>query len=429
MREILIFLFFHKGENMDAAQFQPIVNFIWDIANLLRDHYKRGKYRDVILPMTVIRRLDAILEPTKEKVLAKQEECKEQKLSEELSESLLCAASGFRFYNHSQFTLKTLLDDPGNLKVNFINYLNSFSATIKDILKKFNFETELNTLEQAGILFKLVDKFCSNKVNFSIKSTSDKPGLSNLGMGYVFEELIRRFNEENNEEAGEHFTPRDIISLMATLIFKPVSEQILKGAYLIYDNACGSGGMLTESKAFIKNLQPAAEIYLYGQEINPETYAICKADMLIKGENPENIKFGSTLSDDQFKDLKFDFMLTNPPFGKSYGNEQEKCKNDSRFAVGLTGVGDGQMMFLLNMISKMKDTPLGSRIASIHNGSALFNSNSGQVKIRSHIITKDYLEAIIALPTDLFYNTQIPTFIWILNNRKQAHKKAKSPTH
>ncbi|BCD50793.1 type I restriction-modification system subunit M [Helicobacter suis] len=410
---------------MDGVQFQPIINFIWDIANLLRDHYKRGKYRDVILPMTVIRRLDAILEPTKQKVLAKYKECKEKGLLEKGIEApLLCDASGFKFYNHSQFTLKTLLDDPENLKDNFKNYLNSFSATIKDILKKFNFETELDTLEQAEVLFKLVDKFCSNKVNFSIKSTSDKPGLSNLGMGYVFEELIRKFNEENNEEAGEHFTPRDIISLMATLIFKPISEQ-LNSVYFVYDNACGSGGMLTESKAFIKNLQPTAEINLYGQEVNPETYAICKADMLIKGENPENIKFGSTLSDDQFKDLKFDFMLTNPPFGKSYGNEQEKCKNDSRFAVGLTGVGDGQMMFLLNMISKMKDTPLGSRIASIHNGSALFNSDSGQVAIRSHIITKDYLEAIIALPTDLFYNTQIPTFIWILNNRKEAHKKQK----
>ncbi len=265
---------------MDEAQFQPIINFIWNIANLLRDHYKRGKYRDVILPMTVIRRLDAILEPTKAKVLEKNKKCEEQEMSEEDKAPLLCVASGLKFYNASQFTLKTLLDDPDNLKDNFKNYLAGFSATIKDILDKFKFETELDTLEQAGILFNLIQEFCSNKVNFSINPTPDKPGLSNLGMGYVFEELIRRFNEENNEEAGEHFTPREIISLMATLIFKPVSEQILKGVFSIYDNACGSGGMLTESKAFIKNLQSTAEIRLYGQEVNSETYAICKADML-----------------------------------------------------------------------------------------------------------------------------------------------------
>lgn len=264
-------------------------------------------------------------------------------------------------------------------------------------------------------------------------------GLSNLGMGYVFEELIRKFNEENNEEAGEHFTPREIIELMTHLVFLPVKEQIKQGAWLIYDNACGSGGMLTESKEFITDpdglIKSKANIYLYGQEINPETYAICKADMLIKGENPDHIKFGSTLSNDQ-QNLKFDFMLTNPPYGKSWENDQKilgvekkgsnSTCNDPRFGVGITSKSDGQMMFLLNMLSKMKtDTPLGSRIASVHNGSSLFNSDSGMVAIRKHIIENDYLEAIVALPTNMFYNTGIPTFIWIITNKKPEHKKGK----
>lgn len=258
-------------------------------------------------------------------------------------------------------------------------------------------------------------------------------------MGYVFEELIRKFNEENNEEAGEHFTPREIIELMTHLVFLPVKEQIKQGTWLIYDNACGSGGMLTESKEFITDpeglIQSKANIYLYGQEINPETYAICKADMLIKGEDPDHIKFGSTLSNDQ-QNLQFDFMLSNPPYGKSWENDQKilgvekkgsnSTCNDPRFSVGITSKSDGQMMFLLNMLSKMKfDTPLGSRIASVHNGSSLFNSDSGMVAIRKYIIENDYLEAIVALPTNMFYNTGIPTFIWIITNKKPEHKKGK----
>ncbi|WP_104708616.1 type I restriction-modification system subunit M [Helicobacter felis] len=411
---------------MDGAAFQPIVNFIWSIADLLRNHYKRGKYRDVILPMTIIRRLDAILEPTKEQVLQKWQECTAQGLQAEHASPLLCAVSGSSFYNTSPFTLNTLTNYPSELKSNFSNYLAGFSPNVCDILEKFDFEKQLDTLENAGILFNVVQEFCSSKVNFSIKDTSTQKGLSNLGMGYVFEELIRKFNEENNEEAGEHFTPREIIALMAELVFRPVCAQIQQGTFLIYDNACGSGGMLTESKAFAKGvLQSSATFHLYGQEVNPETYALCKADMLIKGEDPDKIKFGSTLSQDGFSDLKFDFMLTNPPFGKKWGSEQKNCRSDLRFNVGVTGADDGQMMFLLNMLSKMKDTPLGSRLASVHNGSALFNSDSGQVAIRSHIIQNDFLEAVIALPLKLFYNTGIPTFIWILNNRKPAHKQGK----
>ena len=268
-------------------------------------------------------------------------------------------------------------------------------------------------------------------------------GLSNLGMGYIFEELIRRFNEENNEEAGEHFTPREIIELMTHLVFLPIKDKIQKGAFTIYDNACGSGGMLTESKDFITDekglIQSKATIYLYGQEINPETYAICKADMLIKGENPDNIKYGSTLSEDKLSGEKFDFMLTNPPYGKSWEKDQKELDvskkggattcNDPRFQVGITSKSDGQMMFLLNQLSKMKkpseNNGVGSRIASVHNGSSLFNSDSGMVAIRKYIIENDLLEAIIALPTNMFYNTGIPTFIWILTNNKTESKKGK----
>ncbi|BCZ19986.1 hypothetical protein NHP190012_16280 (plasmid) [Helicobacter sp. NHP19-012] len=420
---------------MDGNQFQPMVNFIWGIANLLRDHYKRGKYRDVILPMTLIRRLDAMLEPTKAKVLACKE--KHKNLSPDGLATPLCHASGFKFYNDSNFTLKVLLDEPSIIKANFLNYLDGFSPNIRDILEKFKFKDQLDTLEKSGILYPLVQEFCSQKVNFSINDKKDEKGrviqkgLSNLGMGYVFEELIRKFNEENNEEAGEHFTPREVIRLMAELVFRPVQEQIKSGFFTIYDNACGSGGMLTESKAFLQEeLQSKATFELCGQEVSPDTYALCKADMLIKGENPENIKFGSTLKENEDGFLKgditkFDFMLTNPPFGKAWRSEQEDAKKDVRFSVGVTGARDGQMMFLLNMLSKMKDTPQGSRIASVHNSSPLFNNDSGQVAIRSHILQNDYLEAVIALPTDLFYNTGIPTFIWILSNRKPEHKKGK----
>ncbi|MFB1646125.1 N-6 DNA methylase [Campylobacter molothri] len=432
---------------MDTARFQPIINFIWGVADdLLRDVYVKGKYRDIILPMTVLRRVDVILEPTKDKILDLYEQFKDKIDSFDFLG--MSTGNGLGFYNYSKFTLQTLLNDPKNIRVNFENYLDGFSENIKDIISKFEFKNQLDRLENANILFGVIERFCSPKINLSIAPILDskgnviQEGLSNLGMGYVFEELIRKFNEENNEEAGEHFTPREIIDLMTHLVFLPVKEQINKPdkIFLIYDNACGSGGMLTESKEFITDpqglIQSKAKIYLYGQEINPETYAICKADILIKGEDPNNIKYGSTLSDDQHKETKFDFMLTNPPYGKSWENDQKILRvekkgsnstcDDPRFSVGITSKSDGQMMFLLNMLSKMKfDTSMGSRIASVHNGSSLFNSDSGMVAIRKHIIENDYLEAIVALPTNMFYNTGIPTFIWILANKKPKHKRGK----
>lgn len=434
---------------MQIHQFQPIISFIWSVADdLLRDVYVKGKYRDVILPMTILRRLDAILEPTKDKVLETYNEDKDI-ADEDTLKDLLCNASETTFYNHSNFTLKKLLNDPKNIRINFENYLEGFSENIKDIITKFKFKNQLDTLEDAKILYGVIERFCSTKINLSMHDIKDDKGeilhkgLSNLGMGYVFEELIRRFNEENNEEAGEHFTPRELIDLMTHLVFLPIKDRIQKGTFTIYDNACGSGGMLTESKDFITDekglIQSKAQIYLYGQEINPETYAICKADMLIKGENPDNIKYGSTLSEDKLSGEKFDFMLTNPPYGKSWEKDQKELDvskkggittcNDPRFQVGITSKSDGQMMFLLNQLSKMKkpkeNNGVGSRIASVHNGSSLFNSDSGMVAIRKYIIENDLLEAIISLPTNMFYNTGIPTFIWILTNNKIESKKGK----
>ncbi|EAJ7111509.1 SAM-dependent DNA methyltransferase [Campylobacter upsaliensis] len=434
---------------MQIHQFQPIISFIWSVADdLLRDVYVKGKYRDVILPMTILRRLDVILEPTKDKVLETYNEDKDI-ADEDTLKDLLCDASKSTFYNYSNFTLKKLLNDPKNIRINFENYLDGFSGNIKDIISKFKFRNQLDTLDEAKILYGVIERFCSPKINLSMHDIkNDKgeilhKGLSNLGMGYVFEELIRKFNEENNEEAGEHFTPRELIDLMTHLVFLPVKDKIQKGAFSIYDNACGSGGMLTESKEFIIDesgpIRSKAQIYLYGQEINPETYAICKADMLIKGENPDNIKYGSTLSEDKLSGEKFDFMLTNPPYGKSWEKDQKELSvskkggattcNDARFQVGITSKSDGQMMFLLNQLSKMKkpseNNGVGSRIASVHNGSSLFNSDSGMVAIRKYIIENDFLEAIIALPTNMFYNTGIPTFIWILTNNKIESKKGK----
>lgn len=430
---------------MNTSDFQSIINFIWSVADdLLRDVYVKGKYRDVILPMTILRRIDVILEPTKDQVLKTYNSYKDKidNLDNILGGKM---GSNLGFHNHSNFTLQTLLNDPKNIRINFENYLDGFSENIKDIIAKFKFKNQLDTLDEANILYGVIERFCSPKINLSInpilddKGNAIHKGLSNLGMGYVFEELIRKFNEENNEEAGEHFTPREIIELMTHLVFLPIKDKIQQGAFLIYDNACGSGGMLTESKDFITDpqglIQSQASIYLYGQEINPETYAICKADMLIKGEDPDNIKYGSTLSNDKLGDFKFDFMLTNPPYGKSWEKDQKElgidskknCK-DLRFQVGITSKSDGQMMFLLNMLSKMKTldiSPLGSRIASVHNGSSLFNSDGGMVAIRKHIIENDYLESIVALPTNMFYNTGIPTFVWIITNNKPEHKRGK----
>ena len=420
--------------SLNTQSLQPIINFLWTVADdVLVNTYQKGKYKDVILPMVVIRRLDLLLEPTKDQVLKTfgEYKAKLQNLDSLLTNSK--HGSGLAFYNTSPFTLKKLLQDPKNLRSNFENYLNGFSENVQDIIKQFKFRNEIETLDEADILFSLIEKFCSPKVELH----PDK--LPPLAMGYVYEDLVRRFNEENNEEAGEHFTPREIIDLMTHLVFLPVKDKIKQGTYLVYDPCVGSGGMLTIAKQFILNpdglVKSNATVHLYGQESTPFIYATCKSDMLIKGEDPNKIAYGSTLSAYGFdNDLKFDFMLTNPPYGKTWAPDKkalgvgEKGKIiDKRFAVGTSRVNDGQLMFVLHMLSKMKETELGSRIASVHNGSALFTGDAGggESEIRKHIFENDLLEAIVALPNDMFYNTGIPTYIFLFANRKAKHRKGK----
>ena len=420
--------------SLNTQSLQPVINFLWTVADdVLVNTYQKGKYKDVILPMVVIRRLDLLLEPTKDQVLKTfgEYKAKLQNLDSLLTNSK--HGSGLAFYNTSPFTLKKLLQDPKNLRSNFENYLNGFSENVQDITKQFKFRNEIETLDEADILFSLIEKFCSPKIELH----PDK--LPPLAMGYVYEDLVRRFNEENNEEAGEHFTPREIIDLMTHLVFLPVKDKIQQGTYLVYDPCVGSGGMLTIAKQFMLNpdglVKSNATVHLYGQESTPFIYATCKSDMLIKGEDPNKIAYGSTLSAYGFdNDLKFDFMLTNPPYGKTWAPDKkalsvaEKGKIiDKRFAVGTSRVNDGQLMFVLHMLSKMKQTELGSRIASVHNGSALFTGDAGggESEIRKHIFENDLLEAIVALPTDMFYNTGIPTYIFLFANRKSKHRKGK----
>lgn len=432
---------------MNNKVHNQIVSFIWSIADdVLRDVFVRGKYRDIILPFTVLRRLDALLVPTKEKVLDTVEFMEQQNIDDR---SALKSISGYPFWNTSRFTFDSLLNDSDNIDSNLEVYLDGYSPNVQEIISKFKLRNQLETMKENEITYLLIEKFASKEINLSPNEVLNGKGeilppLTNLGMGYVFEELIRKFNEENNEEAGEHFTPREIIKLMTNILFLPVRDQITKGTYLIYDPACGSGGMLTEAEQFaIKITDRKGGFNLYGQEVNPETYAICTSDMLIKGDKPENIAFGSTLSKDGFPNLNFDFMLSNPPYGKTWkldenaivdnrgkkgtGDNSENIK-DPRFQVGLPTISDGQLLFLMNMVSKMKhNTELGSRIASVHNGSALFtgDAGSGESEIRRHIIENDWLNCIIALPKNIFYNTGIPTYVWIISNRKPANRKGK----
>lgn len=428
--------------SLNTQSLQPLINFIYSVADqILINTYEPSKYKDVILPMTVIRRLDAVLEPTKDKVLETHEKYKD-KLND--LTALLTSkqnGSGQAFYNTSPYTLKKLLDDPKNLRSNFENYLNGFSYNVQDIITKFKFRNELETLDEAGKLFSTIEKFVSPKIDLRPES------LPPLAMGYVFEDLLRRFNEATNAEAGRHFTPREIIELMTHVLFLPVKEQIQNGTFLIYDPCAGSGAMLTESKKYITDeegeIKSKATVHVYGQENTPTIYAISKSDMLLKGEDPEKIVYGSTLSQYGFpKELRFDFMLTNPPYGTSWADDKKALSVgdkgkiiDPRFQIkkqyvaepAVTRVNDGQLMFVLHMLSKMKDTEQGSRIASVHNGSALFTGDAGQgeSEIRKHILENDLLEAIIALPNDIFYNTGIPTYIFIITNRKPEHRQGK----
>ena len=430
-----------------------ISSFIWGIADdVLRDHYVRGKYRDVILPMTVIRRLDAVLEPTKDEVLRRKAQLDDAGITNQ--DLWLRQESGEAFYNTSPFRLRDLrsIGRQQQLRVNFEAYLDGFSPNVQEILERFRFRDEIPRLVDDDILGFLIEKFLDSSVNLSPRPVPNAdgsvrlPGLDNHGMGTVFEELIRRFSEENNEEAGEHFTPRDVVELMAHLIFMPIADQVQSTTYLVYDGACGTGGMLTVAEETFARLARGqgkeVSIHLFGQEINGETYAISKADLILKGEGAEadNIRYGSTLSADAFPTHQFDFMLSNPPYGKSWKSDLERMGGktglaDPRFVVDHNGVpdlslvtrsSDGQMLFLANMVSKMKqDAPLGSRIAEVHNGSSLFTGDAGQGEsnIRRWIIENDWLEAIIALPLNIFYNTGIATYIWVLSNRKPVERQ------
>lgn len=443
---------------MEQTHLSWITNFIWGIADdVLRDLYVRGKYRDVILPMTVLRRFDAVLEPTKQVVLEMKTALDAAGIVEQ--NMALRQAAGQAFYNTSKFTLRDLHSRASQqqLRADFEAYLDGFSDNVQEILNNFEFRNQISRLSKADVLGLLIEKFLDPSINLSpdpvlyANGAVKIPGLDNHGMGTVFEELIRKFNEENNEEAGEHWTPRDAVRLMARLIITPIADQIESGTYLLYDGACGTGGMLTVAEETLCELaeQHGKEVstHLYGQEINPETYAICKADMLLKGEGEEadNIRGGSdmsTLSNDQFPTLDFDFMLSNPPYGKSWKSDQERMggkdgMKDPRFVVNhagdpefslVTRSSDGQMLFLANLVSKMKKgTPLGSRIAEVHNGSSLFTGDAGQGEsnIRRWIIENDWLEAIVALPLNMFYNTGIATYIWVLTNRKPEHRRGK----
>ncbi len=440
---------------MDNQTYNSIVSFIWGIADdCLRDVYVRGKYRDVILPMTVIRRLDAVLESTKDDVLAMTKNLDAAGIVNQTE--ALCKAAKQTFCNSSQFRLKDLTSraNQQKLKSDFIEYLDGFSPNVQGILEKFKFRVQIDTMVDADILGAVIEKFVSPTMNLSPYPVLDDvggvrlPALDNHTMGVVFEELIRRFNEENNEEAGEHFTPRDVVELMADLIFLPIADKIKDSTYSCYDGASGTGGMLTVSQERLYDLAKqngkSVSIHLFGQEINPETFAITRADMLLKGEggSAENIAYGSTLSDDRFPSRQFDFMLSNPPYGKAWKNDADKLGGkkgiiDTRFVTSFAGEGefsmiprvsDGQLLFLLNNVSKMKETTeLGSRIAEVHNGSSLFTGDAGQGEsnARRYMIERDLVEAIIALPNNMFYNTGIGTFIWVLSNRKEARRKGK----
>lgn len=433
---------------MDNQEYNSIVSFIWGIADdCLRDVYVRGKYRDVILPMTVIRRLDAMLEETKEAVLSMKKQLDAAHIDNQWP--ALCNAAGQAFCNASPFLLKDLTSrgKKQTLEADFKAYLDGFSPNVQEILDKFKFRDQIRTMVDADILGAVIEKFTSSDINLSPKP-GKLPGLDNHGMGTIFEELIRRFNEENNEEAGEHWTPRDVVELMADLAFYPVEDQIKDATYSCYDGACGTGGMLTVAQARLLKLaakqRKKVSIHLFGQEINPETYAICKADMLLKGdgEEAEHIAYGSTLSLDGNPSRQFDFMLSNPPYGKSWKTDADKLggKNeilDTRFNTYLPGgellkmiprTSDGQLLFLLNNVSKMKtDAELGSRIIEVHNGSSLFtgDAGSGESNARRYLIESDLVEAIIALPDNMFYNTGIGTYIWVLSNKKEARRKGK----
>lgn len=401
-------------------------NLIWAIADKLTGVYKPHEYGEVILPLTVIRRFDSILAKTKDAVLKKYEENKN--LSASSLNLILCRTSGYDFFNTSRFTLERLVQDPDNIEANFRDYLNGFSENVQQIIQKFKFDPHIELMAEKGILYIVLQEFVSPKADLH----PDK--ISNIEMGYVFEEIIRRFSEAHNEDAGQHYTPREVIRLMVNILFNDDSE-ILSGkniAKTIYDPACGTGGMLSVAQEYLKELNESARLLPFGQELNDQTFAICQADMLIKGNDAQFIRDGNTLSNDKFKTDRFDYIISNPPFGREWKNDKDavlaeaKLGYGGRFGPGLPPVNDGQMLFLLTTISKMKQASEGgSRIAIVHNGSPLFNGDagSGPSEIRRYILENDLLEAIIALPNDIFYNTGIATYIWVLSSKKAGTKR------
>jgi type I restriction enzyme M protein len=445
-------------QRMSNGDLNWITNFIWGIADdVLRDLYVRGKYRDVILPMIVLRRLDTVLEPVKQAVLDMKANLDKSGITNQ--EAALRQAAGQAFYNTSQFTMRDLRNraSQAKLRADFEAYLDGFSPNVQEVLDNFEFRNQIPKLSRADAIGTLIEKLVDPKINLGPRPVMNGdgsvryPGLDNHAMGTMFEELVRRFNEANNEEAGEHWTPRDAVKLMAELIFIPVADQITSGTYLLYDGACGTGGMLTVAEETLERLArergQKVSTHLYGQEINPETYAIAKADLLIKGDGEEadNIVGGpewSTLSNDAFPSREFDFMLSNPPYGKSWKTDQERMGGkagirDPRFIIEhagdteyslVTRSSDGQLLFLANLLSKMKhNTVAGSRVASVHNGSSLFTGDAGggESNVRRWIIENDWLEAIVALPLNMFYNTGIATYVWVLSNRKAKQRHGK----
>jgi type I restriction enzyme M protein len=417
------------------ANFQEKVTFIWDLADLLRNSgYKRNEYQKVILPFTVLKRFDSVLEHSKNEVLVSYNKFKDK--IENLDPLLKGVSKDKKgkilgFYNYSKYDFKGLLEDPEHLEHNLLHYLDCFSKNVQDIFDKngFNIKVHIEKLAKHDVLFRLIKKFSDSKVDLSPEA------VSNQEMGTIFEELVRKFSEQSNEEAGEHFTPREVVDLMTHLMFETKESDLSKKKIIktVYDPACGTGGMLTGSKSYILSINPEVDVILYGQELNEETYAICKSDMLMKGENSDFIKGPySTLSQDKFPEEQFDFIISNPPYGMKWENDQEEVEKEAkkgdqgRFGAGLPRINDGQLLFIQNMIAKMKKNEK-SRIAAITNGSPLFTGDAGQGEsdIRKWIIENDMLEAIIALPNQLFYNTGINTYIWIMTNEKPAERVGK----
>jgi len=404
--------------------FKEKADLIWKVADLLRGDYKQSDYGKVILPMTVLRRLDCVLESTKQKVLDYLP--KVEPLKESAKDIALNKIAGFNFHNRSQFNFDKLISEPDNVAANLRNYINGFSISAREIIEYFNFDDQIDRMDgpQTDILFRVIKSF----------QEIDLTDMDSMEMGYTFEELIRKFAEQSNETAGEHFTPREVIRLMVNVLFIEDKDILTQEGIVktLYDPACGTGGMLSVGEQYVKELNPKAELKVFGQEINPESYAICKSDMLIKGQNPSHIKFGNTFTVDGLEEEKFDYMLSNPPFGVDWKKAEKiiKAEADSkgmsgRFGAGLPRINDGSLLFLQHMIAKMK--PNGSRIAVVFNGSPLFTgaAESGESNIRKWIIENDWLEAVIALPDQLFYNTGISTYIWIVTNNKSALRRGK----